>query len=328
MEIMIDMLANKADGYFARSIGQFLENAGILVVFAILFLILSVFVPNFFSVPNLIGLSLSVSMVGMLACTMLFCLASGDFDLSIGAVIAFSGVLTAVMINLTGSLSIGILCGISAGGLIGLLNGLMISKLHINALITTLATMQIVRGLGFITSNGSAVGVANEDFFWLGTNSFFGIPNPVWITGICFFIFGILLNRTPFGRNTLAIGGNREAARLSGINVDLVKTTIFVLQGLMAGFAGVIMSSRMTSGQPTSSMGFEMDVISACVLGGVSLTGGIGSIMGCLVGVLIMGTVQNALNLMNVPTFYQYLVRGIILLLAVLFDQLKQRKRG
>ncbi len=279
-----------------RKLANVIDKAGILVVFIFLFILLAIFIENFFSIPNLIGLSLSVSMVGMLACTMLFCLASGDFDLSIGAVIAFSGVLTAVMINRTGSVAIGVACGILVGGLVGFFNGFVISKLHITALITTLSTMQIVRGLGYITSNGSAVGIQNDKFYGLGTGNILGIPNPIWITVICFMIFGILLNKTTFGRNTLVIGGNKDAAKLSGINVDKIKIMIFTIQGLMGGLAGV------------------------------SLTGGIGSMLGCLVGVLIMGTVQNALNLMNVPTFYQYLVRGIILLLAVLFDQLKQRK--
>ena len=323
---MTDIVADAKAIHRRNSLSRMKDSAGILVVFAILFLLLAVFVPNFFSVPNLIGLSLSVSMVGMLACTMLFCLASGDFDLSVGAVVAFAGVVCAVMINLTGNLVVGVISGAFAGGLVGLFNGFVIAKLHINALITTLATMQIVRGLGYITSNGAAVGILNEDFYGLGNNSILGIPNPIWITALCFVAFGILLNKTTFGRNSLAIGGNKEAARLSGINVDRIKIVIFAIQGLMAGFAGVIMSSRMTSGQPTSSQGFELDVISACVLGGVSLTGGVGSMMGCIIGVLIMGTVQNALNLMNIPTFYQYLVRGIILLLAVLFDQLRQRK--
>jgi len=307
-------------------LAQLWNNAGILIVFIGMFLVLTVFVPNFFSVPNLIGLALSVSMVGMLACTMLFCLASGDFDLSIGAIVAFSGVLTAVMINKTGSIPLGIVCGILGGGLVGFFNGFVIAKLHINALIATMATMQIVRGFGYIVSGGAAVGVFDEHFYILGTGHILGLPNPIWITVLCFAVFGVLLNKTTFGRNALAIGGNKEASRLSGISVDNIKIVIFALQGFMAGFAGVIMSSRMTSGQPTSSQGFELDVISACVLGGVSLTGGVGSMMGCIIGVLIMGTVQNALNLMNIPTFYQYLVRGIILLLAVLFDQLKQRK--
>ncbi len=309
-----------------RWIAWLWRNAGMAAVFALLFIGCSIFVPYFFTPRNMVGLALSVSMVGMVACTMLFCLASGDFDLSIESVVAFSGVLAAVVINRTNNVWFGIEAGIVAGGIVGLVNGVVITRFHINALITTLATMQIVRGLGFIASGGVAIGVRNPDFFILGTRGFLGIPNPVWITALCFTAFGILLNRTVFGRNTLAIGGNREAARLAGIAVDRIKVTIFVLQGLMAGFAGVVLASRMTSGQPNTSVGFSLDVISACVLGGVSLSGGVGTITGTIVGVLIMGTVQNAMNLLNIPTFYQYVARGVILLAAVLFDQLRQRR--
>ena len=304
------------------------ENASILVIFILLFVLLSIFVPFFFTWVNMIGLALSVATVGMIACTMLFCLASGDFDLSIEAVVAFTGVLTAVVINATGSVMVGIIAGLLAAGLAGLANGVIIAKLRINALITTLATMQIMRGLGFIVSKGSAVGIKAPGFFILGSGSFLSVPNPVWITIICFIIFGFLLNKTIYGRNTLAIGGNREAARLAGIHVDRIKIIIFTTQGLMAGLAGIVLASRMTSGQPNSSMGLSLDVISACVLGGVSLSGGVGTILGTIVGVLIMGTVQNAMNLLNIPTFYQYVARGTILLLAVLFDQLKRRRSG
>ncbi len=302
------------------------ENGSILIVFIVLFIGLSIFVPYFFTWTNMVGLTLSVATVGMLASTMLFTLASGDFDLSVEAVVASAGVLAAVVINATGSVAAGILAGVLGGGIVGLTNGLVIAKLRINALITTLATMQIVRGLGFIVSKGSAVGVYEPSFFVLGTQSFLGIPNPVWITLIVFIVFGFLLNKTTYGRNTLAMGGNKEAARLAGIAVDRIKITIFAVQGLMAGLAGVVLASRMTSGQPNSSVGLSLDVISACVLGGVSLAGGKGAMVGTIVGVLIMGTVQNAMNLLNVPTFYQYVARGVILLLAVLFDQLKQKR--
>jgi L-arabinose transport system permease protein len=318
----IPPVGKKEKGFFAA----LWENGGMLSVFILMFIALSAAVPNFFSVPNLIGLSLSVSMVGMVACTMLFCLSSGDFDMSVGAIVAFSGVLAAVIIQATGSILLGVVGALVAGALVGLLNGVIIAKIHINALITTLATMQIVRGLGYIASNGVAVGIGDERFFRLGAGSLLGLPNPIWITVGCFVVFGVLLNMTTFGRNTLAIGGNKEAARLSGIDVDVTKIVIFAVQGLIAAFAGVILASRMTSGQPTASNGFELDVISACVLGGVSLSGGVGTILGTIVGVLIMGTVQNALNLLNVPTFYQYVVRGSILLLAVLFDRVKQRR--
>lgn len=276
---------------------------------------------------NVKGLALAVSQIGMVGCTMLFCLASGDFDLSVGSVVACAGVVAAVVTNAMGSVLLGMLAGVLIGGAVGLCNGVVISRFRINALIATLATMQIVRGLGFIISGGRAVGVTDSGFFALGTSSFLGVPTPVWIALVCFVVFGLLLQRTTFGRNTLAIGGNKEAARLSGIPVARLKTIIFSIQGLMAGFAGVVLASRMTSGQPKPPEMFELQVISACVLGGVSLTGGVGSI-GCVIaGVLIMGVVENALNLLNVPTFYQNVVRGFILLVAVMLDQLKNRAR-
>ena len=304
------------------------DSAGMLLVFVLLFAALSIFVPRFFTLVNMKGLALSVSMVGMVACTMLFCLASGHFDLSVEAIVAFSGVLAAVVINATGSIVTGIAAGILAGGIVGLVNGIVVAKFKINALITTLATMQIARGLGYIISGGKAVSVTRERFFLLGTSSFAGIPMPVWITIICFLIFGIILRLTWFGRHTLAVGGNEQAAWLCGIAVDRVKVIIFAVQGLMAGFAGVVLASRMASGQPTTSQGFSLEVIAACVLGGVSLSGGVGTMAGTVVGVLIMGTVQNAMNLLNIDSFYQYVVRGAILLAAVLFDQLKQRQGG
>lgn len=316
------------DGNTARGRqSRFRNNVGMLVLFGFLFAGLAVFVPHFLSWQNMIGLALSVSMVGMVACTMLLCLASGDFDLSVEAQVALAGVTAAVFIDATGNAAIGILAGTLSGGLVGVVNGVTIARLRINALIATLASMQIVRGLGFIISGGSAVGIANPRFLALGMGTLLGVPNPVWITAACFLVFGVLLNRTRFGRHTLAIGGNKEAARLAGVPVERVKVTIFVLQGITAGFAGVILASRMASGQPNSSVGFSLDVISACVLGGVSLSGGTGTMTGTIVGVLIMGTVQNVMNLLNVSTFYQYVARGTLLLFAVLFDKLRLQRR-
>ena len=284
---------------------------------------MSIFVPYFFTRVNLIGLSLSVTSLGMVGTTMLFALAAGDLDLSVGSTMAFTGVLTAVVINASGSVFAGILGGIASGAAVGLVNGLIIAYLKLNPLITTLATMQAVRGFGFIVSGGRAVGIQNPNFYVLGSRSLLGIPLPIWFTLFFFLLFGFLLKYTAFGKNTLAIGGNSEAARLAGIDVEKNKTVIFLLQGIVTGAAGIILASRMTSGQPNAALGFELDVISACVLGGVSLSGGVGTIGGIIVGVLIMGTVQNAMNLMNIPTFYQYVVRGGILLIAVVIDKLK-----
>ncbi len=192
------------------------DQYGMLVIFAILFLLACVLVPNFASLINMRGLGLAVSMSGMVACGMLFCLASGEFDMSVGSVVACSGVACAVGINATESITVGILAGMSVGVLFGLINGIVVAKFKINALITTLATMQMARGVGYIISDGKAVGIVEERFFELGNSALFGIPTPVWLTAVCFVLFGLLLNKTTFGRNTLAMGGNEEAARLAG----------------------------------------------------------------------------------------------------------------
>lgn len=309
----------------ATAFVRFFDRAGMLVVLALLFLGCALFVDNFLTLRNLQGLALAVSMTGMVACTMLFCLAAGDFDLSIGAVVACAGVVGALVMNHTGSIALGVLAALGCGATSGLVNGYVVAKLRINALITTLATMQLVRGFGYIVSDYKAVGITQEGFFLLGQSRFLGIDTPVWITIACFLVFGFILNRTVFGRDTLAVGGNLEAAHLAGIAVDRVKIIIFTAQGIMAAFAGLVLASRMTSGQPNTSLGFELDVISACVLGGVSLTGGVGSMGFVVAGVLIMGIVQNAMNLLNIAPGYQYLARGAILLAAVLFDRWKRR---
>ena len=321
------------------SFGRIWDQYGMLVVFAVLFIACAIFVPNFATFINMKGLGLAISMSGMVACGMLFCLASGDFDLSVASVIACAGVTTAVgllgtdsgttavVINLTESLWIGVAAGLLLGILCGLVNGFVIAKLKINALITTLATMQIVRGLAYIISDGKAVGIEDESFFALGYANWFGLPAPIWLTVACLIILGLLLNKTTFGRNTLAIGGNEEAARLAGVPVVRTKIIIFVLSGLVSAIAGIILASRMTSGQPMTSIGYELIVISACVLGGVSLKGGIGKISYVVAGILILGTVENAMNLLNISPFAQYVVRGLILLAAVIFDRYKQKAK-
>ncbi len=309
------------------SLARVWDNFGMLVVFVVLFIACSVFVPNFASFINMKGLGLAISMSGIVACGMLFCLASGDFDLSVASVIACAGVTTAVVINMTESLWLGVAAGLLLGALCGLVNGFVIAKLKINALITTLATMQIVRGLAYIISDGKAVGIEDERFFVLGYANWLGLPAPIWIMAICMLIFGFLLNRTTFGRNTLAIGGNEEAARLAGVPVVRTKIIIFILTGLVSAVAGIILASRMTSGQPMTSLGYELIVISACVLGGVSMKGGVGKISYVVAGVLILGTVENAMNLLNISPFSQYVVRGVILLAAVIFDRYKQKAK-
>lgn len=304
-----------------------LDTSGLIAVFLLLFIALAVFIPDFLTGRNMVGLLLSITLIGSLATTMMLVLALGEVDLSVASIVAFAGVAAAVVTSSTGSVFIGVIGGIVAGGAVGAFNGFVIARFGINSLIATLAAMEFVRGLAYITSGGDAVMITVPGFFDLGSASFLGLTLPVWTMLACFVIFGVVLNMTAFGRNVLATGGNSEAASLAGVNVRRLKIIVFGLQGVVAGVVGVLLASRMGLGDPNTSMGLELAVISACVLGGVALSGGVATITGVVVGVLIMGCVQNAMGLLNVPTFYQYLVRGAILLLAVMFDRWKQTRR-
>ncbi len=305
-----------------------LGEQGLVVIFALAFALVSLTVPNFLTERNMLGLLQSVVTIGIVACTMMFCLASRDFDLSVGSTVAFSGMVAVMASNASGSIAVGLLAALACGSVVGLVNGVVIARFRINALITTLATMQIVRGLALISSDGRAVGINDPAFYQLALSKFLGIPTPIWVMGALFAIFGFVLNRTVFGKNTLAIGGNPEASRLAGVNVVNMRIWIFALQGLVCGIAGILLASRITSGQPNSATGLELSVISACVLGGVSLAGGRAAMAGVIVGVLIMGIAENVMNLLNIQAFYQYVVRGLILLLAVLLDNLRSSATG
>ena len=296
-----------------------------LILFAVLIAALGAFVPDFMSLRNVKGLILSVTLVGTIACTMTLVLALKEVDLSVGSTVALAGVVAAVVMSSSHSIALGVLAALAAGAAVGFVNGFVVARLGINSLIATLASMEMVRGLAFLASNGAAVSITEDRFYALGSGGVLGIGWPIWIAAAMFAVFAVVLNRAVFGRNVLAIGGNAEAARLAGVPVARVKIWVFTLQGAVAALAGVVLAARITSGQPNTSQGLELAVISACVLGGVSLSGGVASVAGVLVGVLIMGAAQNALNLLDVPTFYQYVVRGGILLAAVIIDRLRQK---
>lgn len=302
---------------------QAVFQSGMLMVLFLILLYCVIFIPNFASLDNLENLGLQVSIVALISCTMLFCLAGGDFDLSVGSTLAVGGITGALVTNSTGNIWLGLLAALGLGAFIGLVNGFFIAKVGINALIVTLATMLIVRGLTNILGDGMPVTIKPPEFELFSIRLFDQVPIMILYMIAAFLIFGFLLNRTIFGRNTLAIGGNPEAAKLAGINILKTKLMIFVLSGVVAAFAGVVIGSRSYSASNNAGEGMELQAISACVLGGVSLAGGVGSIGGVITGVLIMGTVQIAMQLKNIDTFWQMVVTGGILLFAVTVDKIK-----
>jgi ribose transport system permease protein len=261
----------------------------------------------------------------------------GGIDLSIGSLLAFTGVIAAKVIIEAGlPPAVGLLAGLAAGTLAGLLNGLIITRLRIPALITTLGTLTIIRGIGFTLTGGLPVfGFPQEPFLGftegvqaIGKGYLLGIPVPVIIMVIVFVLGYIFLYRTYFGRYIYAIGGNAETARLSGIKVTRIQLLVYTLAGLLTGIAGMIVMGRVNSGQPSVGVGFELEVITAVVLGGVSIAGGAGSLLGVILGVFIMGVLSNGLIILNVSEYNQMVVRGLVLLIAVGVDQLRIRARG
>lgn len=301
----------------------FLGEAGMVVIFLVAFVLVSLLVPSFFTERNLLGVLQAIVTVGIVAGTMMLCLATRDFDLSVGSTAALAGIIAVMVSNATGSLLLGILAALAVGAAVGLVNGFFVAWLKINPLITTLATMQIVRGAALILANGRAIGMSHPDFPALALTRIVGLPLPVVVMLVAFVVAGFVLNRTVFGRNVLAIGGNPEGARLAGVQVRMTRTLIFTAQGAAAALAGILLTARIASGQPTAGQGLELSVISACVLGGVSLAGGRATISGVIIGVMILGIADNAMNLLNIQAFYQYLVRGTILLAAVTIDSMR-----
>lgn len=302
------------------------ESIGILVVLTALSAFCAFAVPDFGTLDNARNLLQAVSTVGLIACTMMLCLGTSDVDLSIGSTAALSGVVATVLVKSGQPAVVGIGAALAAGAVVGFVNGFVVAKLGVNALIATLASMQFVRGAAYLVApGGTSIGVADQSFIAVGTWDVAGVRAPIWYMLGFFILFGFLLNRTVFGRNALAIGGNMESARLAGIPVARTRIGIFVIQGIVAALAGIVLASRVSSGQPQAQVGLELQVISACVLGGVSLTGGVASMSGVIGGVLIMGVVQNAMSLKGIDAYWQMVVSGVVLLAAVLLDRLKHR---
>ncbi len=281
--------------------------------------------PGFLSVSNLMNVLRQVSINALIAFGMTFVILTGGIDLSVGATLALTGAVTAGMMASGIDPIFAMLLGLLLGAVLGAINGFIIAKGKVAPFIATLATMTIYRGLTLVYTDGRPISGLGDSltFQMLGKGYFLGIPVPVVTMIISFGVLYFILKKTTFGRRVYAVGGNEEASILSGINADRIKIYVYSLLGLLAALASLILTSRLNSAQPTAGEMFELDAIAAVVLGGTSLTGGRGWIVGTLIGALIIGVLNNGLNLIGVPSFFQQVVKGAVILLAVLLDRKK-----
>ena len=300
------------------------ESAGLLGVYALLILVLSLKSPYFLSLNNFFNILVAVSTIGLIAVAMTLVIVSGGIDLSVGSIVALTGVCVA---QLSHQMPIGAAVAIAlvVGVAVGYFNGLAITKIGINPLIATLGTLSIARGLAFVFSGGLTQSIDSEGFGFLGRGFVAGVPFQVIVMVVLFALAAWVMKFTTFGRGIYAVGGNANAARLAGLPVSRLQLAVYVLSGACAALGGVFLASQLGAGAPASSSGLELSVIAAVILGGTSLSGGKGTIAGTLLGVLILGTLNNGLTLLNVSSYYQDVARGVVLLLAVGLDQLRLR---
>lgn len=304
------------------------EKLGLLIALVFIVLVFSGLTGNnFFTVNNIRNILIASSIVGLVTIGEGYLLISGQVDLSPGSVAAFSGVLVTFLLSQGFSMWIAIPLVVLGGMIIGIFNALMVTKLKFEPFIATLASMSIFRGFAYILCDGKSIFVTNKSFLFLGVGRVFGIPVPVIITILMFVLFGIILNRTKFGRSIYMVGGNATAARLAGIRANLVRGSLFMITSGFAALGGIILAARMSSGQPSASVGLEFDAVTACVLGGMALAGGIGTLGGALIGLLILQGFNNGLMMLNVQSFWQTVARGTLLIAALTFDYLRNRRR-
>jgi ribose transport system permease protein len=306
-------------------VASMLHKAGPLLGLLILIIVVSALNPAFLEPLNILNLLRQVAINALIAFGMTFVILTGGIDLSVGSTLALSSALMASLLAAGFPPLLAIVAGCVIGAMLGTVNGLIVTKGKMAPFIATLATMTIFRGLTMVFTEGNPItGLSDSVMFQLfGRGYLFGIPVPAITMAILFALLWVVLHKTSFGRKTYAIGGNERASIISGIKVHRVKIMVYSLAGLLAGLAGAILTSRLDSAQPTAGTSYELDAIAAVVLGGTSLSGGRGRIVGTLIGALIIGTLNNGLNLLGVSSFYQLVVKGIVIVIAVLMDRKK-----
>ena len=329
---MRNQLNQKMSGF------EFYKKYGILVVLAALMIIFGIIAPNFMNVSNIFEILRQISFQAILAVGMTYCMLTAGVDLSVGSMTAFCGMVgTSFMAAqpipfAEGAFNpnpiIGVVLGLLAGAAWGFVNGFLINKIKIAPLIATLATYESIRGLVYISTGALPIYDGIEDYFKvLGQGSIGIVPIPVIIMVIIFILGGLVLSKTTYGRSVYCVGGSEEVARLSGINVKKIKYSVYVISGVLSGLAGMLLVARMNSFQPNVGLGYEFEVITACVLGGVSMAGGEGKMLGAFVGILIMGVLLNGLIQIGLNDFYREVFSGVVLAVAVGIDSMSHNKK-
>ncbi len=316
--VVILMETNTNTGWIKTAL--LLDRFRVLIIFVVLLIIASLVSDAFFTVTNLFNVFRQVSIVGIIAVGMTLVILTAGIDLSVGSVMAFTGAVAAGVITAGLPFPVAILLCLLVGLLIGAFNGVVVAKGGVPPFIATLAMMVIARGMTLVLTGGSPTVITEPAYRFIGSGQILGIPFPVVLMVTIFAVMFWVLKNTTFGRNIYAVGGNEEAAKLAGINVDRVKISVYALTGMFASISALIYTSRLMTAQPNAGVMLELDAIAAVIIGGTRLTGGKGGVIGTLIGALIMGVLDNILNLANVSPFYQDIAKGLVILAAVLLD--------
>lgn len=322
-------MKTKSDSKLSKILknSEFSSYSGIILVIVVVCIFMTFRSSNFMTTNNILNILRQISVYGILACGMAFAMMTGGIDLTVGATAGVSGAIAALMITNGTNMVLAIVVSLLSGAVMGWLAGITIAHTGIPPFIMTLGLQITFRGVCYLVCEGKPIGNLPEGFTFLGLGNLFGIPVPIYFMILAFIIVGIILSKTSFGRSVYAVGGNYQAAYHSGINAKRVLTFAYIISGICAALAGVILTARNASAQPTAGNTFETEAIAACAMGGVSFSGGKGAVPGIFFGALLMGIINNAMNLMYISSYWQQVVKGIIIIASVLYSIYNSRTK-
>jgi len=306
----------------------FSRRYGIGAVMVFMILLLAIASPTFRTSGNVISIMLQVSMNGILALGMVFVITGGGIDLSIGSQLALTSVIVGTVLNSSGNIVLACVLAIAATSFFGLVNGVLVAKYNMFPFVVTLATQLVIRGVAYVISGGYSSSLANSDFKTIGSGKIFGIiPYPVGVLLVVGSFAFVIMHHTKYGRYIYAVGGNMNAAIASGVNVFWTRAGSYVISGICCGIAGIIMTSRISAAQPNIGVGYETDAIAACVIGGTSFAGGVATIPGTFMGIVIIGLIYNGMNLVGISSYWQTITKGLLIIGAVMLDMFMNKKK-